>query len=274
MSRHIELKTNAQMATMHQAGLILHQGLDAVVAAAKPGVTTSELDDVFRRVLADNGATSNFLGYYGFPATICTSVNDEVVHGIPGDRVLKEGDIISVDAGAVVDGWHSDSARTILVGEVDPADRRLSEITEAAMWAGIAAYANARHVGAIGNAIEDFVRAQHGEPLGILEDYVGHGIGSAMHQAPDVFNFRSGVRGPRIKPGMVLAIEPMLVRGSIETKTLDDDWTVVTLDGANASQWEHSVARHKDGIWVITAPDGGAAGLEPFGVTPVPIPQK
>src|SRR5699024_5782927 len=180
--------------------------------------------------LADNGATSNFLGYYGFPATICTSVNDEVVHGIPGDRVLKEGDIISVDAGAVVDGWHSDSARTILVGEVDPADRRLSEITEAAMWAGIAADANDRHAGAIGTAIEDVVRAQRGEPLGILEDYVGHGIGSAMHQAPHVFNVRSGVRGPRIKPGMVLAIEPMLVRGSIETKTLDDDWTVVTLD--------------------------------------------
>jgi methionyl aminopeptidase len=274
MSRHIELKTNTQMATMHQAGLILHQGLDAVVAAAKPGVTTSDLDRVFRKVLANHGATSNFLGYHGFPATICTSVNDEVVHGIPGDRVLKAGDIISVDAGAVVDGWHSDSARTVLVGEVDPADRRLSEITEAAMWAGIAAYANARHVGEIGNAIEDFVRAQDGDRLGILEDYVGHGIGSAMHQAPDVFNFRSGVRGPRIKPGMVLAIEPMLVRGGIETKTLDDDWTVVTLDGANASQWEHSVARHRDGIWVITAPDGGAAGLEPFGVTPVPIPQK
>src|SRR5690625_5811340 len=274
MSRHIELKTNAQMATMHQAGLILHQGLDAVVAAAKPGVTTSELDDVFRRVLADNGATSNFLGYYGFPATICTSVNDEVVHGIPGDRVLKEGDIISVDAGAVVDGWHSDSARTILVGEVDPADRRLSDITEAAMWAGIAAYANAKQVGAIGNDIEDIVRAQDGEPLGILEDYVGHGIGTAMHQAPDVFNFRSGMRGPRVKAGMVLAIEPMLVRGDIETKTLEDDWTVVTIDGKTASQWEHSVARHKRGIWVITAPDGGASQLARFGVTPVPIPQN
>lgn len=274
MARQIELKTNAQMATMHQAGLILHQGLDAVVAAAKPGVTTGELDQVFRKVLADNGATSNFLGYYGFPATICASVNDEVVHGIPGDRVLEDGDIISIDAGAVVDGWHSDAARTVLVGNVDPADRRLSEITETAMWAGIAAYASAKHVGAIGNAIEDYVRAQSGEQLGILEDYVGHGIGSAMHQAPDVFNFRSGMRGPRVKAGMVLAIEPMLVRGNIATKTLDDDWTVVTLDGCNASQWEHSVARHKDGIWVITAPDGGAAGLEPFGVTPVPIPQK
>ena len=274
MARHIELKTPAQMATMHQAGLILHKGLDAVVAAAQPGVTTNELDEVFRGVLADHGATSNFLGYHGFPATICASVNDEVVHGIPGDRVLNDGDIISVDAGAVIDGWHSDSARTVLVGDVDPADQRLSEITEAAMWAGIAAYAKAKHVGEIGNAIEDYVRAQQGEPLGILEDYVGHGIGSAMHQAPDVFNYRSGMRGPRIKAGMVLAIEPMLVRGGIETRTLADDWTVVTVDGSNASQWEHSVARHKEGIWVITAPDGGAAGLAPFGVVPVPIPQK
>src|SRR5699024_7026581 len=166
------------------------------------------------------------------------------------------------------------SARTILVGNVAPEDQRLSDITEAAMWAGIAAFATAKHVGEIGNAIEDYVSAQDGETLGILEDYVGHGIGSAMHQAPDVFNYRSGMRGPRVKAGMALAIEPMLVRGGIATKTLSDDWTVVTSDGANASQWEHSVARHKEGIWVITAPDGGAAALEPFGVVPVPIPQK
>lgn len=274
MSRQIELKTNAQLATMHQAGLILHQGLDAVVAAAQPGVTTAHLDQVFRTVLADNGATSNFLGYHGFPATICASVNDEVVHGIPGERVLEDGDIISIDAGAVVNGWHSDSARTVIVGTPHPADARLSAITEEAMWAGIAAFAQAKHVGEIGNAIEDYVRAQPGEPLGILEDYVGHGIGSAMHQAPDVFNYRSGMRGPRVKAGMVLAIEPMLVRGDIDTKTLADDWTVVTLDGSNASQWEHSVARHKEGIWVITAPDGGAADLARYGVTPLPIPQK
>lgn len=274
MARQIELKTNAELATMHQAGLVLHQGLNAVVAAAQPGVTTHELDQVFRKVLSDHGATSNFLGYYGFPATICASVNDEVVHGIPDDRVLQPGDIISVDAGAIIDGWHSDSARTVLVGDVDPADQRLSDITHDAMWAGVAAFAEAKHVGAIGNAIEDYVRAQDGDALGILEDYVGHGIGSAMHQAPDVFNFRSGMRGPRIKAGMVLAIEPMLVRGGIETTTLDDDWTIVTVDGSNAAQWEHSVARHKEGIWVITAPDGGAAQLARFGVTPVPIPQN
>lgn len=274
MSRQIELKTNAQLAKMNQAGLILHEGLDAVVAAATPGVTTHQLDQVFRAVLDKHGATSNFLGYYGFPATICASVNDEVVHGIPGERVLEDGDVISIDAGAIIDGWHSDSARTVLVGNVSDADRRLSTITEGAMWAGIAAFAKAKHVGEIGNAIEDYVRAQDGEPLGILEDYVGHGIGSAMHQAPDVFNYRSGMRGPRVKAGMVLAIEPMLVRGNIETKTLEDDWTVVTIDGTTASQWEHSVARHKNGIWVITAPDGGASQLARFGVTPLPIPQN
>src|SRR5699024_10972352 len=167
MSRQIELKTNAQLAKMNQAGLILHEGLDAVVAAATPGITTHQLDQVFRAVLDKHGATSNFLGYHGFPATICASVNDEVVHGIPGERVLQDGDIISVDAGAVIDGWHSDAARTILVGTPDPGDARLSAITEEAMWAGIAAFSKAKHVGEIGNAIEDFVRSQDGESLGI-----------------------------------------------------------------------------------------------------------
>lgn len=272
MNRKIELKTNEQMQKMHASGLILTKALDAVVAAAKPGVTTKDLDDIFSRYITERGATSNFLGYYGFPASICASVNEEVVHGIPGERVLKDGDIISIDAGCILDGWHSDSARTVIVGKANsPEDERLSEITRQAMWVGIAAYATAKHVGEIGNAIDDFVSAQSGEPLGILEDYVGHGIGSAMHQAPDVFNYRSGARGPRIKPGLCLAIEPMLVRGEIDTTTLDDDWTVVTNDGANASQWEHSVARHKGGIWVLTAEDGGASELEPLGVTPVPI---
>lgn len=168
MRRRIELKTNAQMATMHQAGLILHKGLDAVVAAAQPGVTTNDLDQVFRDVLAAHGATSNFLGYHGFPATICTSVNDEVVHGIPSDRILQDGDIISVDAGAIINGWHSDSARTVLVGDVDQADTRLSEITETAMWAGIAAYAQAKHVGEIGNAIEDTSGPSQVSPLAFL----------------------------------------------------------------------------------------------------------
>ncbi|MCB4208272.1 type I methionyl aminopeptidase [Arthrobacter sp. UM1] len=267
----IEYKSEDQIRVMRRAGLVLAEALDETVAAARPGVTTADLDRVFRSVLERRGATSNFLGYHGFPATICASVNEEVVHGIPGERELKDGDVLKIDGGAVVDSWHSDSARTVLVGSADPADQRLSDVTEEAMWAGIAAAAKGRHVGDIGNAVDDFVSAQDGEPLGILEDYVGHGIGSEMHQAPDVLNYRTGHRGPRLKPGMCLAIEPMLVRGDIETATLEDDWTVVTVDGSRASQWEHTVAVHAGGIWVLTAHDGGAERLARYGVTPVPL---
>ncbi|TNB70767.1 type I methionyl aminopeptidase [Arthrobacter sp. BB-1] len=268
----IEYKTNAQMRTMHEAGLVLSRALDAAVAAAVPGVTTKHLDDVFAAVLNEAGAKSNFLGYHGFPATICTSVNEEVVHGIPGSRVLKDGDIISIDGGAIVNGWHSDSARTVIVGTADPEDQRLSDVTRAAMWRGIAALATGKHVGDVGAAIDDYVSSVPGKPLGILEDYVGHGIGSEMHMAPDVLNYRTSHRGPKIRPGLCLAIEPMLVRGGIDTAVLEDDWTVVTTDGKRSCQWEHSVAVHEKGIWVLSAPDGGAEHLVPLGVTPVPIP--
>lgn len=273
--QRIEYKSNAQMRTMDQAGLVLSRALDAVLAAAAPEVSTGELDAVFAGVLKDAGATSNFLGYHGFPATVCTSINEEVVHGIPSGRVLREGDILSVDGGAIVDGWHSDSARTTIIGDlnaVDPADRRLSEVTQEAMWRGIAAVAQGKFVSDIGAAIDDYVSSVPGEPLGILEDYVGHGIGSQMHMPPDVLNYRSGHRGPRLRSGLCLAIEPMLVRGNLDTKVLDDDWTVITADGARAAHWEHSVAVHERGIWVLTADDGGAARLAPLGVVPVPVP--
>lgn len=274
--QQLEFKTVSQMQVMHQAGLILSRALDAAVEAAAPGVTTAEVDAVFAEVLREAGATPNFLGYYGYPATICASVNEEVVHGIPGDRVLQVGDVLKIDGGCIVDGWHSDSARTVILGSsaegtADPEDERLSEVTRQALWCGIAAFATARHVGEIGEAIDDFVSAQPGAPLGILEDYVGHGIGSAMHLPPDVLNYRSGHRGPKVRPGLCLAIEPMLVRGGLQTRVLEDEWTVVTQDGARASQWEHSVARHDGGIWVLTAPDGGASELEPLGVVPVPL---
>lgn len=270
----IEYKTIDQMRTMHRSGLILDDALNQTLAAASPGVTTGELDALFASLLKKAGATSNFLGYYDFPATICTSVNQEVVHGIPGPRVLEAGDVLSVDGGAIVDGWHSDSARTTIVGgpaDENPEDRRLSDITEESMWRGIAAMATGKYVGDIGDAIEDYVAAQPGKRLGILEDYVGHGIGSAMHMAPDVLNYRSKHRGPKLKPGLCLAIEPMLVRGGLETVTLEDDWTVVTTDSARAAHWEHSVAIHNGGIWVLTAADGGASRLAPLGVTPVPL---
>lgn len=267
----IEYKSTAQILKMRAAGLVLAEALDAAVAAAQIGTTTAQIDAVFAAVLDKHGATSNFKGYYGFPATICASVNDQVVHGFPSDYVLADGDVLKIDGGAIVEGWHSDSARTVLVGDPDPEDVRLSETTEAAMWHGIAALATARFVGEIGEAIDDFVSSRDGAPLGILEDYVGHGIGTEMHQAPDVLNYRTGHRGPRVKPGMCLAIEPMLVRGGIETRVLDDDWTVVTTDGSRASQWEHTVAVHLGGIWVLSAHDGGAAGLAPFGITPSPL---
>jgi methionyl aminopeptidase len=267
----VEYKTTSQMLIMREAGVVLSTALDRAVAAADVGVTTAELNEVFEGVLRAAGATSNFLGYHGFPASICTSVNHEVVHGIPGGHTLQDGDIISIDGGAVVRGWHSDSARTVIVGTPRPEDVRLSRVTEDAMWHGIAALASARFVGDIGAAIDDFVSSVPGPPLGILEDYVGHGIGTAMHQAPDVLNFRSSHRGPKVRPGLCLAIEPMLVQGGLETRVLDDDWTVVTTDGARASQWEHSVAVHDGGIWVLSAPDGGASRLVPLGVTPVPL---
>lgn len=268
----IEYKTNEQMRIMREAGLVLISALDAAVEAAGVGVSTREIDAVFAGVLKEAGATSNFLGYYDYPATVCTSVNEEVVHGIPGGRVLQDGDIISIDGGAVVRGWHSDSARTVIVGTADPEDQRLSDVTENAMWHGIAAAAKGKFVGDIGAAVDDYVSSVPGKPLGILEDYVGHGIGTEMHQAPDVLNYRTSHRGPKLRPGLCLAIEPMLVRGGIETRTLEDDWTVITVDGSRSSQWEHSVAIHEKGIWVLTSPDGGAARLEPLGVTPVPIP--
>ncbi|MBG6226189.1 methionyl aminopeptidase [Arthrobacter sp. CAN_A2] len=267
----VEYKTTEQMLIMRDAGLVLAKALDRTVAAATVGVTTAQLNAVFEEVLREEGATSNFLGYHGFPASICTSVNAEVVHGIPGDYALQDGDILSIDGGAVVRGWHSDSARTVVVGTPRPEDVRLSEVTEEAMWRGIAALASARFVGDIGAAIDDYVSSVPGPALGILEDYVGHGIGTQMHQAPDVLNFRSTNRGPKVRPGLCLAIEPMLVQGGLETAVLDDDWTVVTTDGKRASQWEHSVAVHDGGIWVLSAPDGGASRLQPLGVTPAPL---
>lgn len=271
--RRIEYKSDDQLRTMARAGVVTSRALDAAVAAAAPGVSTADLDVVFREVLVEHGATSNFLGYYDYPATICASPNEIVVHGIPGSRVLGEADIISIDGGAIVDGWHGDSARTVLMPQTGPEDRELSEITREAMWHGIAAAASAQRVGEIGAAIEDFVRAESGGTYGIIEDYVGHGIGSAMHMAPDVPNYRTREAGPRIKPGMALAIEPMLVTGSTQTEVLEDDWTVVTLDGSHSSQWEHSVAFHRDGIWVLTAEDGGAEELARRGVRVAPIPQ-
>ena len=264
----IEVKTPEQLRTMRAAGLVVADALAEVRALVAPGITTGELDAAAARVIEGAGATSNFKGYHGFPGVICTSVNDEVVHGIPGGRVLHEGDLISIDCGAIVDGWHGDSAITVPVGHVSPAALALSEATERALWAGIAKARVGGRLTDIGAACEAEIAGRYG----IVVDYVGHGIGSQMHMAPDVLNYRASGGSPALKPGMCLAIEPMLVTGGIATSTLSDDWTVVTDDGGRASQWEHSVAIHRGGLWVLTAEDGGASELEPLGVTPVPIP--
>lgn len=273
----IEYKSADQVRAMRRAGLVVADALDAARAAAVPGATTADVDAAAARVIVQAGATPSFLGYHGYPATVCVSVNDEVVHGIPGGRVLAEGDVVSIDCGAVVGGWHGDSALSFVLGDGTVEDRDLVATGEEAMWAGIAALAGADRLGAVGDAIEDVVDDAHtagrngGVRLGVVEDYVGHGIGSAMHQPPDVLNYRTRDRGAKVRPGLCVAVEPMLVRGEQATRVLADDWTVVTEDGSRAAHWEHTVAILDGGIWVLTARDGGLAGLAPHGVTPTPL---
>ena len=271
-------KTPAQLRAMVEPGLITAAALDAVRALIAPGVTTGELDAAASAVITARGAESNFQLVRGYRHTTCVSVNDQVVHGIPGDRVLEPGDIVSIDAGAQLRGWNGDSAITIVVPGGDPvvtaARERLSEVTRGSLWAGVAALASARRVGEIGDAVQGYIEraaAEDGREYGILRDYVGHGIGRKMHEGPTVFNYRVADLGPEVRPGLCLAIEPMVTAGSDATFVEDDDWTVTTVDGSDGSHWEHSVAVHEGGIWVLTALDGGAAGLAPFGVTPVPI---
>jgi methionyl aminopeptidase len=267
----IEYKTPDQVRAMRRAGLVVADALAAVRAIAEPGLTTADLDAVAARIIRAAGATPSFLGYHGYPATVCVSVNDEVVHGIPGSRVLVDGDIVSVDCGAIVDGWHGDSAVTFVLGTVHDADQALSDVTERAMWAGIASLAAGERLGTVGEAVEDVVEAadqglNNGVAYGIVQEYVGHGIGRSMHEPPEVLNYRARDRGARVKPGLCVAVEPMITRGARFTQVLEDDWTVVTDDGARAAHWEHTVAILDGGIWVLTARDGGAARLAALGV--------
>ncbi|MCX6422137.1 MAG: type I methionyl aminopeptidase [Actinobacteria bacterium] len=247
----IEIKTPAQLAVMRQAGLVVARTLALVASEVRAGITTAELDEVAAESIRSEGALPSFLGYHGFPAHICVSVNDEVVHGIPGARVLSEGDLVSIDCGAIVDGWHGDAALSVPVGSVAPELLELSRVTEQSLVAGIAAAVAGGHIGDIGYAVEQYVRSQG--PYGIVEDYVGHGIGTAMHMSPSVPNYGRRGEGPQIREGMALAIEPMVTLGAADTKVLSDDWTVVTADGRPAAHWEHSVAITADGPVVLTA---------------------
>lgn len=277
MLRRSIYKTPAQLRAMVEPGLITAAALDAVRALIAPGVTTAELDAAASAVIVSRGARSNFQLVRGYRHTICASVNEQVVHGIPGDRALEPGDILSIDCGAEYQGWNGDSAFTVVVPDPERPElvaerERLSEVTRGSLWAGIAALSTASHLGEVGAAIEDHIAANAPEGgYGILQDYVGHGIGRKMHESPSIFNYRTPDRGADVRPGLAVAIEPMVVIGDQATFVEDDDWTVSTLDGTAGSHWEHSVAVHEDGIWVLTAPDGGAVELAAFGVTPRPI---
>lgn len=259
---------------MRDAGLVVAEGLAAMQQAALPGVTTKELDDVGRSVLGRNNASSNFLGYgagYGppFPGVACISVNEELLHGIPGKRRLVAGDLVSIDFGAIVDGWHGDAARSFVVGgEPTMQQRDLIAAVEAAFWAGVARMRDGGLVSDISRGVENCIK-ELPVRYGNLRDYTGHGIGTEMHMEPDVPNRPRLRQRDRVTVGTVLAIEPMLTLGLHQTKTLDDEWTVVSRDGSIGAHWENTVALTERGLWVLTEPDGGeqellARGL-PFG---------
>lgn len=273
-TRGIEIKSADQLLAMRRAGLVVATTLSALGEHVAPGVTTGELDALARDMLARAGATSSFLGYgaaWGppFPAVTCISVNDEIVHGIPGERVLADGDLVSVDFGAILDGWHGDAARTFAVGSVSEEHAQLSRTAEEAMWAGIGAARLGGRIGDISSAIEASITAAG--DYGIIREYTGHGIGTEMHMSPDVPNWGRRGRGPKVVEGMALAIEPMATLGTEDTVERDDEWTVVTADGSWASHWENTITVTRTGIWVLTAEDGGEEELTRRGLPYGPL---
>jgi methionyl aminopeptidase len=269
----IQYKSREQVLAMRRAGLVVGETLELVRETVRPGLTTADLDAAAEKHIRSAGATPSFLGYHGFPATLCVSVNEEVVHGIPGERVLREGDVVSIDCGAIVDGWHGDAAISVVLPPADPADVELLRVTEDSMWHGIAALAVGRRLHEVGAAVEDHVVRAAGRPdaYGVVEEYVGHGIGTEMHQDPQVPNYRVRDKGVRVRGGLVVAVEPMLIRGSADTRVLDDDWTVVSSDGSRAAHFEHTVAVSDEGLWVLTAPDGGRERLTALGARFAPL---
>ena len=269
LPERIELKNDDQITLMRAAGLVVARALTAMSEAVAPGVTTADLDAIARDVLREGGATSSFLNYdigtVPFPGVICASINDRVVHGIPSDgEKLAEGDLISIDFGAIVDGWHGDAAVTVAVGDVPTEVAELSAACQGALWDGIAAARAGARLTDISHAVETSIRGAG--QYGIVDGYGGHGIGSEMHMAPHILNYGRPGKGPRLVPGMALAIEPMVTLGSRATRQLDDGWTVATVDGSWAAHWEHTVAILDDGPWVLTAHDGGVAELAKRGV--------
>jgi len=256
----VQLKTPGEIALMREAGLVVARTLRLLAATVEPGISTAELDAIAEREIREAGAKPSFKGYHGYPATICTSVNDQIVHGIPRSDVrLAAGDVISIDAGAIVGGWHGDAALTVAVGSVPDEVTALMRACERAMWHGLASAVAGRRLTDISHAIETSARASG--RYGLIQEYTGHGIGTEMHMDPPVPNYGKPGRGPVLTEGMALAIEPMLVLGRRQTRLLDDDWTVVTADGNLAAHFEHTVAITETGPWVLTAEDGGVSGF-------------
>lgn len=262
---------------MRAAGLVVARALDLVVASARPGMTTGALDTLAEELIRDEGARPSFPEVPGYRHTLCTSVNDEVVHGIPGARVLAEGDLLSVDCGAIFQGWHGDAAVSVIVGGAGagrPEDLDLIAATEDSLWAGAAALAVGTPLHDVGAAVEDSIHAageRAGREYGIVEDYVGHAIGREMHLDPQIPNYRVHGSSPTVRDTFTGAIEPMVTLGTDQTRVLDDGWTVVTLDGTRAAHWEHTVLVREEGLWVLTAHDGGQARLHALGVPFAPL---
>jgi methionyl aminopeptidase len=272
----IQIKSEAEIALMRQAGLVVGRALERLQAAVQPGMTTADLDAIAEASIRGEGAIPSFKGYRGFPACICTSINDEIVHGIPSPTaVIREGDVVSIDCGAIVEGYHGDAAVTVPVGDVKPELLELLRVTEESLWRGMAAARLGGRLLDISRAIEDYVRSQPhptGASWGIVEEYVGHGIGTEMHQDPQVYNYvgRKMPRGPEIVRGLALAVEPMINLGTRKTRVLDDQWTVVTQDGAPSAHFEHTFTLTEQGPWVLTALDGGKERLSALGALRTP----
>jgi len=261
---HVQIKSMGEIALMREAGLVVGRTLEKLRAAVEPGITTRDLDDIAEKAIRGEGAVPSFKGYQGFPASICASVNEEVVHGIPNKKkVLHEGDIISLDCGAIVDGWHGDAAITVPVGEVPQELLDLIRVCDESMWGGLAAAQLGGKLTDISHAVEQVVVPHR---YGIVDHYGGHGIGTEMHQPPHILNYGRPGRGQRLVNGIALAIEPMITMGTPDTRVLQDDWTVVTTDGSWAAHCEHTVAVTEAGPWVLTALDGGVARLAELGV--------
>nr|WP_269204747.1 type I methionyl aminopeptidase [Motilibacter deserti] len=258
------MKTPEQIELMRRAGLIVADALAAMRQAVAPGITTKELDALAEEVIRSRGAVPSFLGYHGFPASTCISVNEEVVHGIPGAKQLREGDVVAMDCGAIFEGWHGDSALTVTVGEPTAEQAGLLAACEDAMWAGLAKAVVGGRLGDVSAAVEQTARSRGA--YGVVEGYGGHGIGSQMHMDPHVPNVGRAGRGMHLVEGMALAVEPMLNLGTHKVLELEDGWTVVTGDGRSSAHFEHTVALTADGPWVLTAHDGGRERLSALGV--------